>query len=227
MADWDRFCGIVQHHDPYGHLLGIHNGGSEAEVLYDHSKPWITHVSLQSRHLMTGAAMREKYSKPVIFDECFYEGNIPQRWGNISGHEMVHRFWLGTVNGCYVGHGETYLDPNDVLWWSKGGVLKGESPARIAFLRRILEEAPMDGLTPVRNPYYPAAAIKGKYVLHYLDIHQPREYPLPLPAEGRWSVDILDPWEMTVSPVPGTHTGRVNLNLPGKPYQAIRVKRAV
>ena len=62
--------------------------------------------------------------------------------------ELVHRFWRGTVAGCYVGHGETYLHPDDVLWWFKGGVLHGESAARIAFLRRILESAPAGGLEP-------------------------------------------------------------------------------
>ena len=29
-----------------------------------------------------------------------------------------------------------------VLWWAKGGVLRGESPARIAFLREIVETLP-------------------------------------------------------------------------------------
>ena len=68
----------------------------------------------------------------MIYDECKYEGDIPQRWGNISAREMVRRFWLGTVGGAYVGHGETYLDPANILWWAKGGILHGQSPARIA-----------------------------------------------------------------------------------------------
>jgi len=72
---------------------------------------------------------RRLYGKPVIFDECRYEGNIPQGWGNIDAPEMTRRFWLGTMGGCYVGHGETYVHPDDILWWSKGGVLHGESPA--------------------------------------------------------------------------------------------------
>ena len=37
------------------------------------------------------------------------EGNIPQGWGNITGEEMVRRFWEGTVQGGYVGHGDTFL----------------------------------------------------------------------------------------------------------------------
>ncbi len=65
-----------------------------------------------------------QFRKPVIFDECKYEGNIPKRWGNISAQEMVRRFWLATVSGAYVGHGETYLDPNDSV------VVEGRSAAR-------------------------------------------------------------------------------------------------
>jgi hypothetical protein len=39
---------------------------------------------------------------------------------------MVRRFRLAAVQGTYAGHGETYLDSKDVLWWSKGGVFKGK-----------------------------------------------------------------------------------------------------
>ena len=60
-----------------------------------------------------------------------------------------------TVTGGYCTHGEVILE-NDiatqkqqddaVLWWAKGGKLKGESPARIKFLREIVEmlPAPLD-----------------------------------------------------------------------------------
>ena len=71
---------------------------------------------------------------------------------------MVRRFWLGTARGAYVGHGETYLDPQDILWWSKGGLLHGESPQRIAFLRKILEDSPESGLVPLTNQKYPVVA---------------------------------------------------------------------
>jgi acyl transferase domain-containing protein len=40
----------------------------------------------------------------------------------------------GTIAGTYVGHGETYKSDDQILWWSKGGVLKGQIPARLAFL---------------------------------------------------------------------------------------------
>lgn len=38
--------------------------------------------------------------------------------------------------------GETYLSDDDVLWWAKGGKLKGKSPERIAFLRELMESLP-------------------------------------------------------------------------------------
>jgi hypothetical protein len=223
VADFDRFCQIVKQKDPYGHLLSVHNGGSEAEVLYDYSKPWITHVSIQSRFLSSGMELRQKYGKAVVFDECYYEGDIPQRWGNISGDEMARRFWLGTVNGCYVGHGETYLHPKDILWWSHGGQLHGESPSRIAFLRKILEEAPA-GLTPMKS-YFPGAMVENRYYLYYLDIHRPRRYTLELPKEGSWQIDIIDPWQMTIAPVGKPFSGKAELELPGRPYMALRVRR--
>jgi len=40
-----------------------------------------------------------------------YEGDLPERWGDLSAEELVHRFWQGTIAGSYVGHGETYKHP--------------------------------------------------------------------------------------------------------------------
>jgi len=225
LPEWDHLCRVIEARDPYNHLLSIHNGGSEAEILYDHHKSWITHVSIQLKDLSQGRALRERYNKPIVYDECFYEGDLSRRWGDISGREMAHRFWLGTANGCYVGHSETYTDPNDVIWWSKGGILKGESPARVAFLKKILATAPPEGLTAF-NSYYPSAGVEGKYYLHYLDIHRPRKHTLDLPKPGPWRIDVIDPWEMTITPVPGEFTGKADVPLPGKPYLAIRAVRA-
>jgi hypothetical protein len=92
---------------------------------------------------------KKKYNKPVVIDECGYEGNIHMRWGDLSPEEMVIRFWLGFTQGGYVGHGETYVNEEEVLWWSKGGQLRGQSAPRIAFLRKVFEQAP--DLTPVEK----------------------------------------------------------------------------
>jgi hypothetical protein len=221
MADWDRFFRIVQESDPYHHLRSIHNG----TALYDHSKPWVTHASIQSSDLEKARELVATYRKPVIYDECKYEGNIPRRWGNISARELVRRFWLGTVSGAYVGHGETYLDPNDVLWWSKGGVLRGESPPRIAFLRRILESGPAEGLDNL-STYYLGAGQEGRYYLFYFDLNQPAEYTFSLAKGARYRADIIDPWEMTTTPVEGTFEGQFTMKLPGRPFLAVRFQKA-
>jgi hypothetical protein len=150
--------------DPYNHLRSIHNG----TILYNQTHPWVTHASIQNGSAVAdfGRAVlyRDVYRKPIVLDEVKYEGNIPLRWGNISAEEMVHRFWQGAIAGTYAGHGETYLHPKDILWWSKGGVLHGQSPPRIAFLRKILEEGPPEGLEPIDKWQEPhIAGKKGEY----------------------------------------------------------------
>jgi hypothetical protein len=192
--------------------------------MYDHSKPWVTHVSIQGSDLEKAREYVNQYRKPVIYDECKYEGNISKRWGNISAQELVRRFWLGTVSGAYVGHGETYLDPNDILWWSKGGVLHGDSPKRIAFLRKILEAAPAEGLNNL-STYYLGAGQEGRYYLFYFDVSQPAEYEFDLATGPRYHADVINPWAMTITPVDGTFSGKFNMKLPGKPYLAIRLER--
>ena len=88
-ADWDRYFKIVQTLDPYNHLRSIHNG----RIIYDHNKPWVTHASIQNGSAVEDAGRaviyRDCYRKPVVFDEVKYEGNIPQRWGDISAEESA------------------------------------------------------------------------------------------------------------------------------------------
>jgi hypothetical protein len=226
-AHWDRFFQIVQEHDPYSHLRSIHNG----RVWYDHSKPWGTHASVQSgwhgEDFGRAITIREKYGKPVVFDEAVYEGNIDESWGNLSAKEMVHRFWVGTVGGCYVGHGETYRHPQDILWWSKGGVLHGQSPSRIAFLRRLIEEGPPDGLEPVDWGGSVEGAAKGNaYALFYFGNKSPGEHTFRTLPGVAYRVDLIDTWEMTASQVEGTFSGEFTVSLPTKPGLAVRLMKA-
>ena len=126
-------------HDPYRHLLSNHNCFKN----WDFTRPNVSHACIQSKVLNKVTEWRRRYQKPVVIDECCYEGNIQHIWGSISGREMTYRFWRVVTMGGYCTHGETFLDPGrDVLWWSRGGRLKGESPARIAFLKKIVEDLP-------------------------------------------------------------------------------------
>lgn len=217
LSDWERFFQIIQHHDPYQHPRSIHN----CRAFYDHGKPWVTHASVQHSDLGLVPQWREQYRKPVVVDECCYEGDVEQNWGNISARELVHRFWLGTVGGGYVGHGETYRNPQDLLWWAKGGTLRGESPARIAFLREILSQAP-HGLEPLGRG---AVGRQGEYYLYYFGVHQPGILTLDLPGEAPFQAELIDPWAMTVTPLVAGLRERCLLELPGQPYLALRVRR--
>lgn len=141
--EWDHYIQMVQALDPYQHLRSIHNLGK----FYDHNKPWITHCSIQHAETSKTIQWLKKYHKPVVIDECGYEGDLPMAWGDLSAEEMVIRCWRGFAQGGYVGHGETYANDEEILWWSKGGQLHGESVPRLAFLRQVFEAAPP--LTPV------------------------------------------------------------------------------
>ncbi len=222
-ADWDRFARIVQDEDAAHHLRSIHHG----RVMYDYSRQWVTHASLQTDDFSKTKQWFMDWNKPIIFDECKYEGNIPSRWGNLSGEEMTRRFWLAVINGCYATHGETYLDPNDVLWWSKGGELHGTSPERIAFLRRIAEQSKGFGWTAVDNASYLSATSGGDAILlYYFDYHQLAEYEFKLPEGSSYKAELIDPWKMTITPVEGLHQAKAKLKLPGRPYQAVRFVKA-
>ncbi len=227
VADWDRFFKIIQECDPYQHLRSIHN----CNLLFDHSKPWITHASIQNwnfnLNLEQIRTWRDQYRKPVVIDECCYEGNISQRWGNLTAQEMVRRFWEATLHGGYAGHGETFLHPQDILWWSKGGVLYGQSPQRIAFYRQILEEHLADGLNPVETVNrdgFLCAGKPGEYYLTYTGVHSPAQLSFTLPA-GRYRIDVIDTWEMTITSLPDLYQGSFMIELPGKPYIAVQLSR--
>jgi PKD repeat protein len=215
--DWDRFFSILQNEDPHQRLRGIHNGAK----WYDHAKPWVTHASLQTSDMDAGVTFRERYHKPVIYDECRYEGNISPSWGNLTAREMTQRFWLGTSSGCYVGHGETYLHPQDILWWSKGGLLHGQSPPRIQWLKDFMARAPaFHELKPLGDGKGSFVLAKeGSYYLMYC-VDQ-RSQTLRLAGTRPYKVDVIDPWEMTVTPVGTASPGEYTFSAP-KPDLAYR-----
>ena len=138
MDDWREIEQFVADHNPRGHLLSNHN----CFLLWDVSRPNITHGSYQIKYLANVAHDIKHFNKPVCVDECCYEGNLPEAWGNLSAEEMTARFWQAIASGGYCTHGETFLDDQDIVWWAKGGILKGKSPERIQFLRKITEEFP-------------------------------------------------------------------------------------
>jgi len=214
MEDWDRYFQLIEERDPYGRPRSIHN----CRKWYDHAKPWVTHLSVQGawwvEELGRAIDLPAKYGKPAVFDEVRYEGDIPRGWGNLAPQQLVKEFWIGTVSGCYVGHGETYLNPQEILWWSKGGVLRGQSPERIAFLREIMEEGPpFHELRPsLLSKSCGMLSLPGRYWLLYFTA--PDAVELDLPPGRRFKADLIDTWQMTVHPLGGAVGGKFRFRAP-------------
>lgn len=242
-ADWDRLFQVVEAADPYGHLRSIHNGF----LIYNNTKPWVTHASIQNSSAVEepGRAelYRDVYRKPVVYDEIKYEGNIWKRWGNLSAQEMVFRFWNATVAGTYATHGETITNASGLLWTSDGGRLYGESPARLAFLRQVLADGPTNGIDPVDKwQDSNMGGQPGEFYLLYFGKAAPSSWPFELYKDHvkdgmKFRVDVLDTWNMTITPVDGIFTihkknnytftdeqGRA-IKLPGRQWMALRIQQ--
>lgn len=234
LKDWEFYADLLVQKDPWHHLRSIHHCIHQ----YDYSRPWITHCSLQ-RHPQVTSEYREKYGKPVVLDEMSYEGDIPWPWGNITGEEMVRRFWETAVRGGYPGHGETYLrhhETNDassreILWWSHGGKLQGESWKRIRFLYEIMKEIPGHGLKPdkdmfgilVASPEREYTDIKSCYLVYYGNL-QPSQGVVQFDQDTLFQVQLIDTWNMTIREM-GVHSGWIKIDMPGRPYMALRLIR--
>jgi hypothetical protein len=223
VEDWERLAGIVAAEDPVGHLHSIHH----CFVPYDFSKPWITHCSIQRvdvyRTAENTTEWRAEWQKPVVLDEIGYEGDLDQGWGNLTAEELVRRFWEAAVRGGYGGHGETYYRDDEIIWWAKGGQLRGESPARIAFLRDLTAEVPGGVIEPQPSEWdAPWGGAVGEHLIAYFGFNRPSFRTFSLPGDQRWTVDIVDTWNMTVTRLPGEHTGTFRVDLPARQYMAVR-----
>ena len=243
-SDWDRLFQIVQAYDPYGRLRSIHNW----RRLYDHGRPWVTHASIQNGSAVKDDSRallyRDVWRKPVVFDEVKYEGDIGERWGDLTGPEMVRAFWEGLIAGTYVGHSETFANPEARYWLGEGGALKGESAPRLAFLKTIMEAGPAPGVEPIDKWWdQHLGGRAGRYYLRYLGEDAPTEWAVRIPRDEikggeQFRVDVIDTWNMTVTPQPGVFTlaatdtkyffadpARPTVALPGRPWMAVRVTR--
>ena len=230
LQDWEHYAELLCKKDPYNHMRSVHN----CMAFYDYNRPWITHCSMQRqdlyRHVEYTGEYLAKYGKPVVWDEIAYEGNIDMGWGNISGQELTRRFWEAMLRGGHAGHGETYVHPEDILWWSHGGELHGESPARIRFLHQILSETPGIGLKRGNGDFDELVGVvdamtwPDAYEIHYYGFGRPSFRTYRKDPTAKYRVEIIDTWEMTVTDA-GVHSGTFRIPLPGKEYMAVRIRR--
>lgn len=243
--DWDHLFQVLVAADPHDRLRSIH----QIRRYYDHRKPWITHASIQNGPAVLDdirAAMHREFAlKPVVFDEVVYEGNSDKRWANLTGEQMVERFWWGLIGGTYVGHSETYsADGNpDFSWLGQGGTLQGSSAPRLAFLKRIMEAGPVPGIDPIEHWWnYHLGGRPREYYLKYFGAETPATWQPVVPGRAKdpgysLRADIIDTWNMTITPVPGEFQmqphgeydlqdpARPPIALPAKPWIAVRLTK--
>jgi hypothetical protein len=227
--DWDKYARILGEYDAFDHLRSIHYCYHQ----YEYFRGWCTHAGVQDSRMERAAGWRADWQKPVVFDECKYEGNIASRWGNISADAMTRKFWTAAAQGTYCGHGETYVDDvNDILWWSHGGVLHGKSPEKIALLRKLLEETialgpGQIGFSNISDDPVGARRPNGSVVFYYFDEHQPAEAVFALPEGKTYTAEYVDTVTLTRTPLPGAFSGKAEVKLPGKPWGSLWFRQKV
>lgn len=148
---WETFGRTLTETDLYHHLVSVHHCLSPFP-----KADWMTRCSMQTSRVRNALFWRNEYQLPVIINECGYKGTIEFGWGYISAFELVHRCWSAISAGAYVTHGETFFREDEVLWRAKGGVLRGESVARIRFLKELVSALPRN-IDPPPLPYQRAS----------------------------------------------------------------------
>lgn len=121
---------------------------------------------------------------------------------------------------------DLFCDEN-VLWWSHGGILHGESSERIAFLKNILEQLPKKCLAPYKSSWDDVCGISEnadgiKCYIFYYSFMRPsfREYYFDDDTE--YSVEVIDTWNMTTNNL-GSFCGKFTVPLPSRQYMAVRI----
>ena len=208
--DWEGIGTILQNEDPHHRFRGIHNWYDSEDHFYDHTRPWITHASTQTSQFYNAIKWRNKYQKPLLFDEMRYEGNVNKSWGKLTAKDMTSYFWMAGLSGGYATHGDVYKNDSDgeaeVRWWAKGGTLVGKSPEKIGFFRKVMEEAPVIDMMPqiidngnaknLNNNIY-IFSKKGEYYLAYVaDSEQTIE--LNLIGKKDYTLQVIDTWNMKI-----------------------------
>ena len=210
--DWEEIGSILRQEDPHQRLRSIHNWNGSEENFYDHTRPWVTHVSMQTSQFYNAIKWRDRYGKPLLFDEMRYEGDVPSGWGSLPAEDMVSYFWMAGLSGGYGMHGETFRNNADreteVRWWAKGGLLVGRSPIRIAFFKFFMESLPVKEMTPTlvdngdpkelgSNVY--TFAKGGEVYVSYVR-NENTTINLKLTGDKPYELTVIDTWNMTESP---------------------------
>jgi len=236
LTAWDELGETLNKEDPSNHLISIHNwydpptNKGTRDNWFDYTKPWITHLSVQTDELFFVPQWLKKYEKPVVVDECRYEGNIELGWGDNTAHGMMDCFYRTVLRGGYATHGETYIDkPNTdrSIWWAHGGILYGQSQKRINFFKKLLDDNNFNYIKPmaIEGPHWElavGASSDDQKILVYFGANHPEFELLDfLPDDKTYSAKLIDTWNMTSKKLTFDINSKDMFQLPRSEYQAL------
>lgn len=216
--DWVRLADLVAEEDPLHHPLSI-TVEAGSPLLWRRA---FTHGSVAARSPRDAWVQTRDHHKPVLMDRCGYEGDSDDPWQSLTPEEVVAQAWDGSVRRRYVTHGESYLDDEGLTWSEAGGTLVGAAVARLGLLREVNAETPAQARYRDRDA--PMLEVPGEFYLEYCGEHRfpEREYEVPA---GRYEVEVIDTWAMTVGSLGIQEGGTLRVPLPGTGAQAVRLRR--
>ena len=129
------------------------------------------------------------------------------------------------------------MNKDNILWWSHGGELHGESPAKIKFLKKIMDETPAPGLKPWEkcgSDEVAAAVDKNwdsvclhdgeEFFLYYYGFSRPMYRNYVLPEGKKYKLELIDTWNMTVEELPEVYEGKIRIRMGARQYMEVRMK---
>lgn len=213
---WDEALRLVAEADHGRHPLTVHAGPR-----FDFGRRAISHSSVRDDTQWEAIDPVRAHAKPALLD-VGTEGNLPTPTGGRTAEELVSAAWWALCRGGYFWHAEEFA----LHSWSRyGGHLDGESAPRLAFLREVLANAPADlARDPAETKTFTLSQ-PGHYYLQYHGLHRYSTHGYAVPDDAKFTVELLDTWNMTTEQLPGTFSGEFQLDLPRRPYLAVRVQR--
>ncbi|MFD2114978.1 DUF5605 domain-containing protein [Paenibacillus yanchengensis] len=210
----------IKENDYGHHLLTVH-GVTNA---YNWGLPTLTHISLKDEDIKKASDFTLQYEKPVVLEHCGREGNGATPDDALLAEEMTYHIWEAIMRGGFASHGESMLQADGTTWSVHGGLLVGDSIARLTFLQKIISEAPHD--VSYSRLRHDASTLeeRGHYYLQYFGPHRFSSRAFMMP-EGKYEVDIIDTWNMTITTLEQAFEGRFDITLLGELYYALRLRK--
>jgi Domain of unknown function (DUF5605) len=88
----------------------------------------------------------------------------------------------------------------------------------------VIQTSPSGTLDALRSDWdLPWGGVRGRYEVAYFGPGRPRYRQIRRMPGVRYQVEVIDTWHMTIERLPDPFEGSIRVELPGRPYMAIRL----